>query len=315
MKFLYAFFVFILMASHSFAEPYEQTLKSASELSYPPFSIITHDNQADGFSVELLRSVTYIMGLDVDFQIDEWNIVKNDLQSGNLDVLPLVGRTPEREAYFDFTVPYLSMHGTVVVRKDGPAIKSLSDLSGKKLLVMSGDNAHEYLLRTKITQHIIETKTFEEAFRKLSAGQYDGVVVQKLVGIQLIKSLELTNLKTVDFMIKELRQDFCFAVREGDKELIALLNEGLSSVMASGIYEQLYNKWFSFLIEDNVQYQQSAYLLIIITIVLLVLIGLSIVWQRTLQHSGRVIERDTDSGNPIHLDTHQDITERIQVEL
>jgi diguanylate cyclase (GGDEF)-like protein/PAS domain S-box-containing protein len=170
-----------------------------------------------------------------------------------------------------------------VVRKDDPAIKSLSDLSGKKLLVMSGDNAHEYLLRTKITEHIIETKTFEEAFRKLSAGQYDAVVVQKLVGIQLIKSLKLSNLKPVDFILKELRQDFCFAVREGDKELLALLNEGLSIVMANGIYEQLYKKWFSFLIEDNAQHRQISHILIVVTIFLLVLISLSIIWQRTLQ--------------------------------
>jgi len=215
MKFVHTFFILFLISSHSsLAQAYERTLKSASELNYPPFSIVTDNNQADGFSVELLKSVTHSMGLDIKFHVDEWNIIKKDLQTGDLDVLPLVGRTPEREAYFDFTVPYLSMHGTVIIRKDDPAIKTLSDLSGKKLLVMSGDNAHEYLLRTNTTNHIIETKTYEEALKKLSAGQYDGVVVQKLVGIQLIKSLKLSNLKPVDFILKDLRQDFCFAVRE-----------------------------------------------------------------------------------------------------
>ncbi|MCU7940577.1 MAG: EAL domain-containing protein [gamma proteobacterium symbiont of Bathyaustriella thionipta] len=284
MKLFYTFLVLLLITSHSTTHAYSKTLKSASELDYPPFAIVTHDNQADGFSVELLKSVTQTMGLDVTFHINEWNIIKNSLKAGNLDVLPLVGRTPEREAYFDFTIPYLSMHGTVIVRNDNTAIKTLSDLSEKKLLVMSGDNAHEYLLRSNISQHIIETKSFEDALKQLSAGQYDGVVIQKLVAIQLIKHLKLANLKPVDFILKDLRQDFCFAVQEGDKALLALLNEGLSIVMANGTYEQHYNKWFSFLIEEDSYYQKVAYLLIAITIVLLILISFSIIWHRTLQY-------------------------------
>ncbi len=32
--------------------------------------------------------------------------------------LPLTGKKPEREACFDFTILYLSMHSTVIVRKD-----------------------------------------------------------------------------------------------------------------------------------------------------------------------------------------------------
>ncbi|MCP3849060.1 MAG: EAL domain-containing protein [Gammaproteobacteria bacterium] len=284
MHILYTFFIFLLISIESSCYAFEKTLKSASELNYPPFSIVTDDNQADGFSVDLLKSVAQTMDLDVVFHVDEWHIIKNDLKVGNLDVLPLVERTPEREAFFDFTIPYLSKYGTVIVRKDNTTIQNLSDLSGKKLLVMSGDNAHEYLLRTHAAEHIIPTKTFKEALKKLSEGQYDGVVVQKLVGLQLIQQLNLNNLTPVSFIIKDLRQDFCFAVKEGDKELLALLNEGLSIVMVNGIYEQHYNKWFSFLIEDKSQYQQLIYALILITTVFSVLIALSIAWQRTLKY-------------------------------
>jgi hypothetical protein len=35
------------------------------------------------------------------------------------------------------------------------------------------------------------------------------------------------------------------AVRDGDHELLALLNEGLAIVSANGIYNELHNKWFS----------------------------------------------------------------------
>jgi PAS domain S-box-containing protein len=43
------------------------------------------------------------------------------------------------------------------------------------------------------------------------------------------------------------RQDFCFAVQEGDAETLALLNEGLAVVMADGTYSYLHHKWFAFM--------------------------------------------------------------------
>jgi len=283
-KITFVFFVFLVITNITCAQVHKITLKSASEASYPPFAVTTNEHQADGFSVDLLKAVAHTMGLGVKFYVDEWQHVKTDLQKGLIDVLPLVGRTPEREAYFDFTTPYLTMHGTVFVRKDNHSIRAMSDLSGKQLLVMKGDNAHEFLLAQHISEHIIATPSFEQAFQLLSAGQYDAVVVQKLVGIHLIRELKLDNIKPVSFIIQELQQNFCFAVKEGDKELLALLNEGLAIVKANGVYEQLYHQWFSFLGDDKSNYQRIVRILIFTGILLLILSSLFYLWQKILQN-------------------------------
>ncbi|MHB8707959.1 MAG: transporter substrate-binding domain-containing protein, partial [Desulfuromonadales bacterium] len=106
-------------------------VSSASEYDYPPYCIVTPDNQADGFSVELLRAALKAMGREVSFQIGSWNEIKQKLADGRVQVLPLVGRTPERESDFDFTFPYLTMHGTIVVRDDETGIRTLADLADK----------------------------------------------------------------------------------------------------------------------------------------------------------------------------------------
>jgi len=75
-----------------------------------------------------------------------------------------------------------------------------------------------------------------------------------LSGTQLIKQLNIsnvvdvgtiqkTNLKPVASPLKGFEQKFCIAVQEGDKELLSRLNEGLSIVIANGVYDDLYNKW------------------------------------------------------------------------
>ncbi|MBW1647528.1 MAG: transporter substrate-binding domain-containing protein [Deltaproteobacteria bacterium] len=218
---------------------------SACEIEYPPFCIVAADGRPDGFSVELLRAALVAMGRGVTFRTGPWEEVKGWLARGEIEALPLVGRTPEREALFDFTVPYMTLYGAIVVRQDTADIQDLDDLRGRTVAVMKGDNAEEFLRRRKRGIEIRTTATFEEALRQLSEGRCDAVVIPRLVALRLIQETGLTNLKVVPRPIAEFRQDFCFAVREGDRDTLALLNEGLALVMADGTYRHLHAKWFA----------------------------------------------------------------------
>jgi len=220
-------------------------LRSASEIDYPPFCIVDADGRAGGFSVELMRVALAAMGREVTFRTGPWGKVRGWLERGEVQALPLVGRTPEREDLFDFTFPYMSIHGAIVVRENTRDIHDLSDLKGRRVAVMKGDNAEEFLRREDRGIEIHTAATFDEALRELSKGRYDAVVIQRLVALRLIQEAGLTTLRIVNKPIEGFRQDFCFAVREGDRETLALLNEGLALVMADGTYRHLHAKWFA----------------------------------------------------------------------
>lgn len=220
-----------------------EVIEAASEYDYPPFCVLSDENQADGFSVELLRAALKAMGRDVSFRLGPWEEVKQSLAEGTVQVLPLVGRTPEREEVFDFTVPYLTMHGTILVREGETAIFSLADLAGKEVAVMRGDNAEEFARRTNLGATIVTTGNFEEALRGLAAGRHDAVLIQRLVALQLMKQTGLTHLKFAGPPLDDFVQSFCFAVRDGDRDLLSLLNEGLSIVMVDGTFRRLLTKW------------------------------------------------------------------------
>jgi PAS domain S-box-containing protein len=220
-------------------------LRSGCELDYPPFCIVHDDGSVDGFSVELLQAAARAMGRTVTFRTGPWAEVKGLLVNGEVDALPLVGRTPEREGIFDFTFPYLTMHGGIVVRKDTEGIRNLGDLVGHRVAVMASDNAEEYLRREERGMIIVTTPTFSDAFREVSQGRCDAVVVQRLVGLRTLNHQEFTNLRMLDTPIRDFKQDFCFAVREGDRDTLATLNEGLALVVADGTHRRLHAKWFA----------------------------------------------------------------------
>ena len=230
-------------------------LKSASELDYPPFALVRADGSADGFSVDLLKAVAHAVDLEVSIFVGPWHEIKQKLIDRQLDVLPLVSYSREREELFDFSASYLRMHGTIFVREGEKSIRSKQDLKDKEVLVMRGDTAHEYAVKENLSDKLILTDSFEQAMKLLSEGQHDALVIQQLVGLQLVKKLGISNvvnvssiqetsLKPVGKPLSGFEQKFCIAVQDGDGELLALLNEGLAIVIANGTYNELYNKWF-----------------------------------------------------------------------
>lgn len=220
-------------------------IRSACEIDYPPFCIVQDDSRAGGFSVELLKAACKAMGRDVDFRTGPWDDVKGWLQRGEVDALPLVGRTPEREAIFDFTISYVTMHGAIVVRKETTDVNDLNDLRGRRVATMRGDNAEEFLRREERGFEILDLPTFTDALSALSEGACDAVVVQRLVALRLIAERGFKNLQIVSKPVTEFAQDFCFAVKDGDRDTLALLNEGLALVIADGTHRRLYSKWFA----------------------------------------------------------------------
>ncbi|XCN74579.1 MAG: diguanylate cyclase [Candidatus Electrothrix aestuarii] len=265
------------------------TLQSASELDYPPFALVRPDGTADGFSVELLRAVAEAADFNITIPVGPWHVLKQQLAEGRLDVLPLVAYSLERDEYFDFTVPYLQMSGTVFVRKGETSIRSEQDLRDKEVLVMQDDAAHEYAIQNNISQKLILTSSFEEAMRMLSAGKHDAVLCQYLMGLQLLKQLNIKNIVSVSTekqmslkpgkgKVSGFTQRFCIAVPEGRKKLLAQLNEGLAIVFANGTYDRLYKKWFGPILPEMpipaAEVIKSALLILIPVSLLLALLGL-----------------------------------------
>lgn len=214
------------------------------EADYPPYCIVTGEGQADGFSTELLRAAAEAMGRRIDYRTGVWDDLRKDLAEGRIQALPLVGRTPEREAVYDFTFPYLTMHGTIVVRHGDDRIRGPADLAGRRVAVMKGDNAEEFLNRAGLGKEAVPRPSFEVALRELSAGEHDAVVIQRLVAQQLMADAGIRNLETVGKPLEGFSQQFCFAVRKGDHGLLSALNEGLAIVIADGTFRRLQAKWF-----------------------------------------------------------------------
>jgi ABC-type amino acid transport substrate-binding protein len=76
-----------------------------SKYLYPPCSIVGANGLAEGFSVELVRTTLSALNRQVSFHTGPWLEVRGLLERVEIEALPPVGRSPEREEILDFTLP------------------------------------------------------------------------------------------------------------------------------------------------------------------------------------------------------------------
>jgi ABC-type amino acid transport substrate-binding protein len=269
--------------------PHIGIISSATEYDYPPFSVINEDGTITGFSVELLRATLKSLGLESTFYAGPWNEIKEDLAEGKIQVLPLVGRTPEREELYDFTVPYMTLYGGVFTRTD-QRINSVEDLKNKELLVMCKDNAEEYAKREKLSNKIICVETFTDAFQLLSQGKHDAIIIQELVGQRILEELKIDNVHST-FTLQEFRQDFTFAVKKGDRELLYLLNEGLSKIIIDGTYQNLKNEWIP---ESEVKEQEQKFINLTYQDIIYIIMFVIILFSQYIFLTSKIIKKDKE---------------------
>lgn len=246
---------------------------------FSPYEFINDKNEPDGYNVEMTRAIARQLGLKVHIELGQWSDVRRELETGKIDAMTGVLYSKERDEVFDFSIPHVVISYAVFVRKDS-VIQNPMDLKGKEVIVVKDVYAHDWLSQNDFTPHVVTVARPEEALQLLSHGRHDCAVLARLHGLDLLRSLNIDNLKTIGPPV--LTQKMGFAVKAGNADLLAKINEGLYLVQASGEYDRIYRKWFSVYEQKRFQDRlvQIGKLVGLPLVVLLVLAGL---WIRSLK--------------------------------
>jgi PAS domain S-box-containing protein/putative nucleotidyltransferase with HDIG domain len=249
-------------------------IRVGGDQSYPPYEFI-NNGMPSGFNVDLIRAVAAEMGFDVEIQLGPWNDVRQDLLDGKIDMVMGMAFSVERDKIFDFSVPYTFITFDLFVPEDS-SIRTLNDVRGKTIVVQSGGVMHEYLQESDITTELSLVQNVSDALNIIDQGTYEASLLNRMQGQYLMRELALTNVRRVN--IDLLPRKYSFAVVEGNKELLALLNEGLYVVNATGQLGELQEKWFGVYEQQPVWWTLRPVILGFIGILALLALSLGLTW-------------------------------------
>jgi ABC-type amino acid transport substrate-binding protein len=171
-----------------------QEVRVGSELDFPPYAFVDESGQVAGFSIELIKAVTDSMGLSIKISTGSWDTIWNSLVSGQLDVLPIVAKMPERQRLVDFSLPHTETYDAFFVRKGDSPIPNIAATRGKAIVVMRSDAPHHELLERNFQGNLILVDTIPAGLSLISSGKHDAFLCSKLIGTIILKKHGLTGL-------------------------------------------------------------------------------------------------------------------------
>ncbi|VDS07794.1 putative amino-acid-binding protein YxeM precursor [Paracoccus haematequi] len=219
------------------------TIRVGMSGGYFPFTF-TRADELQGFEVDLMNAVGEITGDDIEFVTMSFSGLIGALESGRIDtVANQITVTPEREAKFAFTQPYVYDGAQVVVKAGNEdTITGPESLKGKSVAVNLGSNFEE-LLRALPYADDIDIRTYESNIEQDTAlGRVDAFVMDRVSSAQVIKQSPLP-LALAGQPFDEIRNALPFRKDEAGIALRDKVDAAITQLKENGRLAEISEKW------------------------------------------------------------------------
>lgn len=232
-------------ASVAAAPPPAKVFVVGTDAAYAPFESQNEKGEIVGMTIDMLSAVASKAGVEIKFVNTPWEGIFNSLQQGDRDILASsITITDERKQTMDFTNPYFDAYQLIAVKANSKVSK-FDDLKKLKVGVQTGTTGDEVVTKQQ-GKNSTNIKRFEStplALKELEAGGVDAVVADNGVVINYVTNNPGAKFKTVSDKAFAPEQ-YGFAVKKGNAELLEKLNKGLADIKADGSYDKIYAKYF-----------------------------------------------------------------------
>ncbi len=246
---------------------------------FVPFEFIDERGEYKGIAADYLALISEKTGLQ--FEIAKgltWPEAYDKAVRREVDALPIISKTPEREEHFLFSEPYYYYKRVIVTRDTDTDIKGIDDLEKFTVAVQRNSSNHSYLLSyPHINLSLYETG--EAALTAVSTGAEKAFVGNLATTNYIIRSYGLNNLRTIVFE-PEKQQALHFAVRKDWPELVSIFDKAMASIPER---EKLAinDKWIE--LNTDVDYGPVLHILYMAGAFIVVVLAVSIFWIIRLQ--------------------------------
>ena len=224
-----------------------------------PFSFRDTKGEIAGFAYDVVREVERVMGLQFERVAARTPEINGAFAEGRLELLQSFAHSPERETRVDFSFPYLTMAGAIFVRAGEQRIATLADLRGRKVAVHRGSLGEDLLRKAGLADSIMIVDSVEQALVRLNRGEADATLATRLSGLALAHRQGLTQVRALPGAVAGYEVRYCIAVRKGDRQLLARVNEGLAVLVRTGKFDEIYQRWFGAMEPSKYTVEQVAF--------------------------------------------------------
>ena len=220
------------------------TLTDCSDVPYPPFEDFDKSSPTGfkGFDIDIISEIAKGMNLKLVVKDSAFDPLQSGLalNSGQCDIVAsAMTITPDRKQNLDFSDGYYDSKQSLLV-PNGSDIKSINDLSGKKVGVQQGTTGKTYAEEHATGADIVSFPSDAEMYQAIKAGQVDALLQDLPVNLNHQQDGGFTIVQTYS-----TNEQYGIAIKKGNTALVNDVNAQLKKMRSNGTYDRLYNKYFS----------------------------------------------------------------------
>ena len=230
----------------------DETLRIGVQNERPPFSFRDADGKLQGFDVEIAWALCGDLKAQCDLSPLEFAALIPALQQGRIDAaVASISITEERLQLVDFTDKYYQSGNRFVARRGAFASFTLADLAGKTIGVKRGTTHDRYLSNT--LKDRLDNPTIQQLRRDLhrpgigtprsGAGRRD--LADRASSRPTSGAISISSARSSTDPAWFGRGEG-IAVRKGNAELVARLNQALREILADGTYAEIRTQYFDY---------------------------------------------------------------------
>ena len=209
------------------------------------------NGELTGYEIEVVRAIFKDSDkYDVKFEKTEWSGVFAGLDADRYQMaVNNISYTKERAEKYLYAAPTAKNPNVLVVKKDDSSIKSLDDIGGKSTEVVQGTTSAKQL-EDYNKQHsdnptvLNYTRAdFQQIMGRLSDGQFDYKIFDKIGVETVIKDQGLDNLKVIE--LPSDQQPYVYPLlAKGQDELKTFVDKRIQELYKDGTLEKLSKQFF-----------------------------------------------------------------------
>lgn len=212
-------------------------LTMATNAEFPPFEYLEGE-EVVGVDADIAKAIAEKLGRELEITNIDFDAALTGAATGKYDIAVAgITANDDRRENMDFSDDYYTASQAIIVMADSE-IKAAADLEGKTISCQEGTTGEQYLLDNSYS--IQSFKTGAEAISALTAGKVEAVVIDN----QVAKALsEKQDGKTVVLDEALTKEAYAIALKKGNTELTAEINEALSELKTSGKLAEIFAKY------------------------------------------------------------------------
>jgi arginine transport system substrate-binding protein len=233
-----------VLATLSLSASAAETIRFATEATYPPFESLDANNKMQGFDIDLANAICKEMKADCSFTNQAFDSLIPSLKFRRFDaVISGMDITADRLKQVAFTAPYYD-NSAIFIAQQGK-FADLAALKGKRVGIQNGTTHQKFLQEKHPEITAVPYDSYQNAVLDLKNGRLDAVFGDTAVVNEWLKQNK--NLSAVGGKITDssyFGTGLGIAIRQDNTALLGKMNDALAKVKQDGTYKTLYTKWF-----------------------------------------------------------------------